>query len=231
MNLVIGYGEIGKAIGEVIGEHDYLDVDVTPTGKEYAVMHICIPFTSDFVKIVKAYMAKYKPKHVIVYSTVPIGTCEKIGQKVVHSPVEGRHPDLALSINTMERWIGTSDKKEGHYFTNFFEDLFMRVKVVTSSKFTEALKLLSTAEYGVNIAFADYKADVAEQIDMPYDLTKEWNLEYNRLYRELGLGKRFQKYVLDAPSGTIGGHCVVPNAKLLNFDYPDDMLDIIEDFE
>lgn len=232
--IVIGYGEIGQAVGEVIGDHWVVDVSKDSDEnipKKIDILHICFPYDDSFVGEVGNYIALYKPKHTIVYSTVPIGTCELIGPKVVHSPVEGRHPDLALSIQTMERWLGTASKTEAQYFTNFFEDRFMKIKVVGSSKFTEALKLLSTAEYGVNLVFADYKAEVAEQIGMPYELTKDWNLEYNRLYRELGLGRRFQKFVLDAPGGKIGGHCVVPNAKLLNETFSDDMLEMIEEME
>lgn len=237
-HMIAGYGEIGQAVNDVLDDGVSSIYVVDPRADIYNendrvtdILHICFPYSEGFVAAVVEYMNDYSPDHVIVYSTVPIGTCEKIGKNVVHSPIEGKHPDLELSIRTMERWLGTADKAEGQFFTQFFESLSMRVKVVGSSKFTEALKLLSTAEYGVNLVFADYKAEVADDIGMPYGLTREWNLEYNRLYRELGMGTRFQKFVLDAPNGKIGGHCVVPNSKLLNEDYPNDMLDLIEEME
>lgn len=230
MNLIIGYGQIGKAIKEVIGEADIIDESYpVPTGT-YEVMHICFPFSHVFVKEVKQYLADYHPDHVIIYSTLPIGTTKQI-PGVVHSPVEGKHPDLADSIRIMERWLGTESKSEAQFFTEYFQKKGLRVKAVGSSDYTEALKLLSTTEYGINIEFARYKAMVGESIGMSYELTKEWNIEYNRLYDDLGLGKTIQKFVLDAPDGPKGGHCVTPNAILLNEQYPSKLTEIVGEIE
>ena len=226
-NLIVGMGEIGKAVTETVGSAQTLDIEKKVIELPVEVMHICFPYTEHFKAEVRQYMLKYKPEHVIVYSTVPIGTCESIGKHVVHSFCEGKHPNLELSIQIMERWLGTSDKKEAQFFTSFFEDLFMRVKVVGSSKYTEALKLLSTTEYGVNIEFARYKKQVIDDLGMDFELTKEFNREYNRLYRELGLGNRFQKFILDAPEGPKGGHCVTSNAKLLYSQYPSELVRIV----
>jgi hypothetical protein len=131
----------------------------------------------------------------------------------------------------MERWLSYNALSEKDFFEGYFSSINMRYKSVSSTDFTEALKLLSTSEYGINIAFADYKQKVAESIGMPYGLTKEWNAEYNRLYHELGMGKRIKKYVLDKPNGACGGHCVVPNAKILNEQYPSELLEKIIDME
>lgn len=230
-SLVIGFGEIGKAVKAVTEAEFTMDKTYTivPTGVD--VMHICFPYSETFVEDVRAYMQQFEPLHVIVYSTVPIGTCEKIGDFVAHSPVEGKHPDLELSIRTMERWVGCDDEKELMFYRSFFGEMYMKVRAVPSSRFTEALKLLSTTEYGVNIAFAKYKADIADVLEMPYELMQEWNREYNRLYKELGMEKRFQKYVLDKPSGPIGGHCVVPNVELLGLDFPSPFLKIIKEVQ
>lgn len=225
-NIIIGYGEEGKAVGAVIGEHDFADEGSSPEKKKYDVMHICIPYGMDFVEVVEKYKEMYQPDHVVIYSTVAIGTTGEIAG-AVHSPVEGKHPDLELSIRTMERWIGTNTKEEGQFFVNYFEELGLRTKVVKSSDFTEALKLLSTTEYGLNIEFARYKAHVADQLGMDFELTKEWNREYNRLYKELGMDKRFQKFVLDAPDGPKGGHCVAPNAQILDSQYPGELTKIV----
>lgn len=225
-NLIIGYGEIGKAVGAVIGEHDWVDLTASLSIGKYDIIHICFPYTSYFVEHVMGYAQDWKPKHVIIWSTVPIGTTKQIGG-AVHSPVEGKHPDLALSIQTMERWVGCNEKVEGRFFANYFRDLGLRTKLVESSDFTEALKLLSTTEYGINIEFARYKKRVADKLGMDYELTKEWNREYNRLYHTLGMERRFQKFVLDAPEGPKGGHCVVPNARLLDEQFPSDLTKIV----
>lgn len=233
-SLVIGMGEIGQAVKSVFSSAHTMrtvDLDKEKTevfeGEKIIVMHICIPYSENFQKQVRDYIDRYSPKHVIIWSTVPIGTSKVISPKVIHSPVEGKHPDLELSIWQMERWIGHNDVQEGIFFVNYCNTVGLRTKLVENTDFTEALKLLSTTEYGVNIVFASYKARVAEEIGMDFDLAKDWNREYNRLYRQLGMDKRFQKYVLDPPQGKIGGHCVVPNAEILREVFPDAMLDMI----
>lgn len=227
-SIVIGMGQIGTAVKAVTESKYSLDsatqdrVDVL--GLRCEVMHVCIPYSDNFVAVVRGYCELIKPKHVAVWSTVPIGTCGSIDARIVHTPVEGRHPDLELSVRQMERWIGANDEAEGKWFAQYFHGLGLRTRAVSSSKFTEALKLISTTEYGVNIEFARYKKQIAHDLEMDYELMKQWNAEYNRLYQNLGLGDRFQKFVLDAPEGPKGGHCVTPNARLLYDQYPDEMV-------
>lgn len=226
--IIIGFGEIGKAVAAVIGETHIEDRSLNRSNnlvKNVEIMHICFPYTAEFEMNVDLYIRKYKPKHVIIYSTVPIGTSKQLG--AVHSPIEGKHPDLEMSIRQMERWIGTEDYNEGLFFANYFRELGLWVRLIKDSNYTEALKLLSTTEYGINIEFARYKAHVAEEIGMDYELTKEWNRVYNKLYRDLGLEKTFQKFVLDAPNGPKGGHCITPNAVLLDEQYPNDMVKVV----
>ncbi len=234
-HLIIGYGEIGQAIDEVISAQpgatvtvcdfeydlsvdDFYDVDV---------MHICFPYDDGFVIAVKQYIEIHSPSHVIIYSTLPIGTTEDIGHSMVHSPIEGKHPDLALSIQTMDRWIASKDFAELEFFTKMFLSLDIKTKIIGDPSYTEALKLLSTTEYGLNIEFARYKKHVADSIGMDYDLVKQWNQTYNKLYKDLGLGNKFHRYVLDPPEGPKGGHCVTPNALLLDKQYPNDMVKIV----
>lgn len=229
-HLIIGFGEIGKAIKQVMRENvsvydTALDNKRVPDTID--VMHICFPYSDTFVQDVKAYLARYEPRHVIVYSTVPIGTSKSIGEGIVHSPVEGKHPDLALSILHMERWLGADNTEEVQFLANMFQELGIRTRVIESSDFTEAIKLLSTTEYGINIEFARYKKEVADAIGMDYQLTKDWNTVYNKLYRNLGLDGRYQKFVLDSPVGSKGGHCIIPNARLLDGQYPNNMVKIV----
>lgn len=230
-NIIVGFGEIGKAVYAVIqGQTFIVDPPTYPMTPvpfdEVDVLHICFPYADDFPKAVLLYIALYKPLHVIIYSTLPIGTTKRI-PKAVHSPVEGKHPDLEMSIRLMERWIGYNDHEEGQFFANYFRDLGLKVKMVENTDCTEALKLLSTTEYGINIEFARYKKEVADAIGMDYQLTKTWNENYNRLYKDLGMEKRYQKYVLDAPVGPKGGHCVTPNAQILYGQYPNPLVEIV----
>lgn len=231
--LIIGYGEIGQALQKVIRANYILDLtEASPIlAAGCDVMHICFPYSDSFVTDVKNYVERYSPAHVVIYSTVPIGTTYDISPLAVHSPIEGKHPELEMSIRFMERWIGYNDTDEKFFFVNLFSSFGLRTKPVENTNFTEALKLLSTTEYGLNIEFARYKKKVAKSLGMDYKLTKEWNEEYNKLYRNLGMDKRYQKYVLDAPKGKKGGHCIVPNAQLLQQQFPDKLVAIVGEIE
>lgn len=218
-HLIIGLGEIGKAVYGIFPDAQTLDIEKKAIESPIDVMHICFTYGKGFLGQVLEYKEKYNPDHVVIWSTVPIGKTKKI-KGAVHAPVEGKHPDLEDSIRQMERWLGYNDEAEKYFYINLFNEVGIKVKPVENSDFTEALKLLSTTEYGINIEFARYKKHVADELGMDYELTKEFNIEYNKLYKTLGLEKKYQKFVLDAPEGDIGGHCIVPNAQLLGDQYP-----------
>ena len=235
-SLIIGQGEIGKAVKEVLGGHDKVSTYDSAQDNSFTfdvdtdILHICFPYSNEFIDQVKYYIKESKPWHVVIWSTVPIGTTGMI-RGAVHSPVEGRHPNLARSIKDSTRWIGTENEDEGKFFEAYFKSLMLNPRLVPDSLFTEALKLLSTTEYGVNIEFARYKQRIADSIGMDYNLAKEWNRDYNKLYRNLGASEKFQKYVLDAPLGPKGGHCVTPNARILFEQFPDELVKIVGEIE
>jgi hypothetical protein len=231
-DLILGYGQIGQAVQEAVcpDAHIYDPKRRNGRGASPDVMHVCFPYSDKFVRQVNDYIIRYEPDYVAIWSTVPIGTTKKIKWKAIHTPIEGKHPKLASSIKLMTRWIGYNDKPTANFFLEYFNQRRIQTRIVKNTNHTEALKLLSTTEYGLNIAFADYKAYVAESLNMDYELTKQWNRDYNQLYKELGL-RQFQKFILDAPNGFIGGHCIVPNAKLLGEQFPDDLVSKVIEME
>jgi UDP-N-acetyl-D-mannosaminuronate dehydrogenase len=235
-SLVVGMGQIGTAVAQTIAKcDDVLTYDVRDGAVvEIAavdILHVCIPFKDEasFLATVQYYIKFYKPMHVLIWSTVAIGTTKKING-AVHSPVEGRHPALTMSVRTMVRWLGANNEGEGEFFAKYFKELWIKPHVVNNSDFTEFLKLRSTSRFGINLAFAEYESSVASELGMDYRLLKDFDRDYNKLYRNLGMDWA-QRYVLNAPGGKIGGHCVVPNAKLLDAQFPSDFLKRIIEME
>ena len=225
-SLIIGLGEIGKSVKEVIEPFDKVSTyDINQENfktPQIDVMHICFPYDeATFEKSVQDYITKYEPKHVIVWSTVQIGTCKRLG--ITHTPVEGRHPKLAESIRKMRRWVGSCDEDELRFFIKYFEDRAFTVNGVSNSDFTEFLKLRSTSKYGINLVWTDYEKSVADSLKMDFTLLKDFDTDYNDLYQELGMPWA-QRYILDAPDNGLGGHCLIENAVLLDEQYPSNML-------
>lgn len=227
-SLVIGKGQIGQSLYKVLKKHKSVFIrDVK--GPQYSnidVLHIAFPYSETFVADVANYIEQYNPGLTIVYSTVPIGTCEQVGPYTVHSPIEGRHPHLATSIELGVRWIGCGDEDTAMMAVTFWSEFVKVIRTTSSSKDTEFLKLRSTAKFGINLVWTDYEKSVADAIGMGFDALKQFDEDYNELYDNLGM-HQFQRYILDAPEGRIGGHCVTPNAELLDKQYPNDMLKMI----
>ena len=233
-HLIIGLGEIGRSVQSLVSERESdtvygydMNDDVLPDiSRELMVMHICFPYSDNFVKQVKEYSIKYQPRHILIWSTVAIGTTRLLKHNAVHTPVEGKHPDLRRSIQTMYRWLGSTSSSELNWFVVYFRDMGLRTRKIKNPETTEALKLLSTTKYGINIVFADYVKKVFDEIGSDFEDSKQWDKDYNELYWNLRM-PQFQKFVLDAPEGKIGGHCIRENAAILQEDYDDDILDLI----
>lgn len=230
-HLVIGVGQIGTAVwGNLVSAK----LDVTPLEKDeplkgdYDVLHVCFPPSDSFVSDVKRYQVRFNAKCTIIYSSTPIGVTKQI-PKAVHTPVEGVHPRLEYSIKTFKRWIGYNDLETAEIAKLIWEEI-TDVELVKNSDFTEFLKLASTSKYGINIVWAQYMADTAKQLGMEYKLVKDWDRSYNQLYTKMHL-PHYRKYILDPPNGPIGGHCIVPNAEILDEQFPSDLLKMIKDLK
>jgi hypothetical protein len=222
--VLIGYGEIGKGVFDVfsmyhdITPHDP-DQNKTAVGK-YDIMLVTIPPIKGFVQVIKDYQKQYGVKSTIVFGTTPIGTCSQID--AVHCPVEGRHPNLAESIRITDKWLGGKDKLAHRFIT----EAEFTIHQLDRPEFTEFLKLRSTTVYGLNIEFARYSKDVCDSLGLNFEETKEWDKWVNRIYSHFGMDWA-RRYILDAPEGPKGGHCVTPNAKILNKQFPNKMVKIV----
>lgn len=233
ISMVIGRGQIGRAVAEVLAREDtVLTYDRSDDKLNYQyidIIHICFPYSETFVEDVREYEKIFGEKPIVIWSTVPVGTTRKI-DGAVHSPVEGVHPKLAESIRKMTRWVGANDNYIAEYYIDYFGRFDFKTEIVENSDFTEFLKLRSTSKYGINIVWAYYEAQVAKQLGMDYKRVQDFDRDYNALYHELGMNWA-QRYILDEPTGKIGGHCVVPNAELLDEQFPSELLKLIKEMK
>jgi hypothetical protein len=210
-HLVIGLGEVGKAVQAVL-QCDGYDYQNAPSEKEvsYDMLHICFPHSDTFVETVMEYMHKYVPKYVVVHSTVPVGTCDEHGW--IHSPVRGVHPNLELGIRTFTKYFGglNSDVPAME-----FHHLGIETVATTHARDTEALKLWDTTQYGIMIILEKEIYAYCKRNNLSFDLVYHHaNKTYNKGYTELGRPEVVRPY-LAQHDGPIGGHCVMPNARIM----------------
>lgn len=214
-HLIIGSGEVGRALYNVLKKHYRVfirDKDDKLEDK-FDILHICYPSIKNFVKISKDYIKKYKPSLVIIHSTIPVGTTKKIASFAVHSPIRGIHPHLEKGIKTFVKYFGGKKAKEA---AKIFSKIGIKTLAFKKPEITELIKILDTTYYGWNIIFNKevkkicdkYKLDFNEVYTIP-------NKDYNNGYKKLGM-LHVIRPVLKYMPGKIGGHCIISNCHLLN---------------
>lgn len=215
-NLVIGNaGQIGSAIQRILECDGYDNVNANEMPSEhYDALHITIPYSENFIEIVKKYLNIYEPDICIIHSTVPIGTTEQI-PNAVYSPCRGVHPELEKGIRTFVKYFA-GDKSD--VAAGIFKEKGMTCTIARYPKATrslEAAKLWDTTQYGWNIVLekAIHTYCVENNLDFKLVYTL-FNESYNYGYEKLGF-PQYKKYILEHRIGKIGGHCVIPNLELL----------------
>lgn len=219
-HLIIGLGEVGNALVKVFkadGEDKFQNIEASQ--KSYKFLHIAFPYSDKFIDEVKKYQEKYSPKYTIIHSTVPVGTSDKCDAH--HSPVRGVHPHLADSILTFKKFIGGPE-----CFDIASEFKHFRINCVCTryTRNTEALKLWDTTQYGnfimLNKEIYDYCLKNDLDFNIVYTLANE---TYNEGYTKM-LRPEVMRPYLEYRNEPIGGHCVIPNCKLLDSDTPKNIL-------
>ncbi len=207
-HLIVGYGEVGKAIYKIVGGQYTSRTASTWKDDPVDVVHICIPYSDTFNYDVKFYAGF--GNLTIVHSSVPVGTCDALG--VVHSPILGVHPHLEEGVRTFPKYFGGKNAKQA---ARIFKDLGLKTKVVKYASDTEAAKLWDTTAYGRMIMLEKEIYAWCEKNKRDFNLIyTQWTKMYNEGYTKLGKSNVVRP-VLKHVEGPIGGHCVTSNAKLL----------------
>ena len=215
--LIVGMGEVGKALFEVLKDYRKVGIDKESILEQehlmqsIEIMHITFPYSENFIDEVKKYQEKYQPKYTVIHSTVPVGTSRKC--EAIHSPIRGLHPNLETGIKQFVKFIGGEKASE---VADYFRRAGIRVMLFDNSDTTEAMKLWDTQYYLECIRFAQrvkkYCDDKGLNFHEVYTLA---NQTYNEGYKELG-HPEFVRPVLQPIIKPIGGHCLLPNEKMLN---------------
>lgn len=228
---VLGFGEVGQAIAKFYKNPKIKDLNRDDGFSGVEILHVCIPWSKNFIKIVKAIIKETNPKLVIVHSTVAPGATKKLGKIAVHSPVRGIHPHLFEGIKTFVKYIGADDKKAGELAKSHLESLGIKTKVFYPSTTTEIGKLLDTSYYGLAIAWHGEMKKICDKFGINFEeAVTDFNKTYNQGYTKLGKANVVRP-VLYPPEGGIKGHCIAPNTKILKKYFKSGALDLILKYE
>jgi UDP-N-acetyl-D-mannosaminuronate dehydrogenase len=207
--LVVGLGEIGQPLLEILrGAHDAAGRDVEDRPFDgVEVLHICFPYSPDFVASTARYVSLYEPRVVVVNSTVVPGTTteiqEKTGVAAVYSPVRGKHARMAEELRSYRKFVAGTSEQAVALVEAHFAAAGMTTQRMASPEALELAKLLETSYFGMLVAWAQEMDRFADAVGADYWETTAF-LEEIDFFPPVG----FQP-------GYIGGHCVMPNLNLL----------------
>ncbi len=237
--LVVGVGEVGRSLFELIAESKKFgvycfdinkekiqEIKVNDLPKKIDILHVCYPCINqeDFVNTTVDYIKRFNSELTIINSSVPPRTTEKIhqlsGGHIVHSPIRGMH----TSIETMKRdlmfwtkYVGGVNKKSVELACRHFEELGFKTKVLSGTAETELAKLFSTT----------YRAWMIACFQEMHRISRKFGADFNQITDFL---EDTHKVRFDRPihfPGIIGGHCLISNAELLLKKYDSEFIKLI----
>jgi len=236
IDLLIGHGEVGRALAEILGERRTLGIHDPPRGLHWTAaqadanggvdwLHIAYPWHKEFLETTLSYWLQFRPRHVVIHSTVPVGTTSRIVRSleqpeaknsITFSPIRGIHPHLGRYLREFPKWYAASDA-EGRSVESYFQSCGLQTRRAPSSEILEYMKLLETTEYGYRIALwqdierqnARYEVRGGANESESLTAIKEWLFEKRKVYD----GDRGLAPIMFG--GVVGGHCVTQNWELL----------------
>ena len=226
-----GKGQVGSALARFYDKSLIKDLEINEFVPDLDILHVCIPWSDNFTRIVEDAIKDYSPKLTIIHSSVAIGTTWDLTRRfgnVVHSPVRGVHPYLYEGLKTFVKFVGADDENTGRKAVRHLIKAGMPARFLGPSRETELGKLLDTTYYGSCIAFHDYADFLCKNLFCDFDnVMTKFNSTYNKGYRKLKKGNVIRP-ILYPPRSKVGGHCIVPNIEILRkqFGY-DPMLESI----
>jgi UDP-N-acetyl-D-mannosaminuronate dehydrogenase len=239
--LVVGLGEIGRPMFEILREsgmfsvygidinekkmHD-LKQDKSMFPSEFDVLHVCILCTDldEFVNIIFGYIQRFKPKLVIINSTVQPGTIMKVQAccdcHVVHSPIRGVHSSkehMKWEIKRWTKYVGGASPEAAMLAQDHFKKMGLKTKVLKSCAETELAKLFETTYRAWMIVCFQEMHRISRHLEASLDDIVDFIEDTHRVR-------------LDRPvmfPDVIGGHCQIPNTRLLLKSYNSELLQLI----
>ena len=239
-DVILGMGEVGQTLFDLLVDRKFdcvgIDLDDSKCKKyseneviknpEY--LHVCLPGElTGFTDIVLDWIDKIKNiQVVIIHSTVKPGTTKIIQEKltipILFSPVRGVHKRFLNDIKKYTKFISFDGIKIDPKIKTDLENRFEKIEWMSTTKTAELAKILvDTTYYGWLINYAQITKMICEKENVDFDEMWKFADEIHE-----NLGNRPKMF-----PGIIGGHCVIPNLDLIEYENLDMIKKINEMYE
>ncbi len=227
-DIVVGLGEIGNPILKLLSKNNLVvgfDIDKKLMNEkqfqsleklETSFIHICIPFTKNFVTNVLAIYNKLKPRCVVIHSTIEPNTTKTLQKKlpipVIYSATRGVHKRMLHDLKRYTKFFAIEDDAPDKVwavktFSKIMKKSCVKTKRISKPITLELAKIVcDTSYYGWLISYAQISNVIAMKHGANYDEMWSFADEIHKF-----LGNRPKMF-----PGFIGGHCVIPNLQLIN---------------
>ena len=178
-------------------------------------LHICIPFTNNFVSHVTNLYKQFKPQIIVIHSTISPGTTKIIQSKlpipIIYSATRGVHKRMLSDMKKYVKFYSVEPTApSANWASKEYEKLLkkcsIKVKKMSTPITLELAKIVvDTSYYGWLITYAQLSNMIAIENKVNYD--EMWSF-----------ADEIHKYLGNRPKmfpGFIGGHCVIPNLDLI----------------
>ena len=231
--LIIGLGEVGRPLYEILSEK-FVDVygydsdrsktihELKAIPKPIEIMHIAYPYTGgEFIDSTINYIRSFNPRLVIIHSSIPPRTTRLIQSKtdsvIAYSPVRGKHPDLKEHLRFWTKWISAVNQAGIELAKRHLEEAGFKVKVAKDPESLELAKLWETIYRAAMIACWQEIHRISKDLGADIKVVAEFIQEVHEV-----LGDRPLYY-----PDVIGGHCLIPNTRILAEIVDSDLLSFI----
>ena len=229
-DIILGMGEVGETLFRLLEERnvDSIGIDVDSSKcKNYSkndhiknpeYLHVCLPGElSEFMDITLNWINKIEGlEAVLIHSTIKPGTTKKIQEKakipVLFSPIRGVHKRFLDDIKKYTKFISSDKENIDPKIKLDLEKRFEKIDWMSTTKTAELAKILvDTTYYGWLINYAQITKMICEKEGIDFDEMWKFADEIHE-----NLGNRPKMY-----PGIIGGHCVIPNLNLIEYENMD----------
>ena len=239
-DIILGMGEVGSTLFDLLVDRKFYCVGIDSDNskckkiseneviKNPEYLHVCIPGELiKFSDIVLNWIDKIKNlQGVVIHSTVKPGTTKTIQEKssipILFSPVRGVHKRFLTDIKKYTKFISFDGKEIDLKIKKDLESRFEKVDWMSTTKTAELAKILvDTTYYGWLINYAQITKMICEKENIDFDEMWKFADEIHK-----NLGNRPKMF-----PGIIGGHCVIPNLNLIEYENLDMIKKINEMYE
>ncbi|MCJ8305524.1 MAG: GDP-mannose dehydrogenase [Nitrosopumilus sp.] len=239
-DIILGMGEVGETLFDLLVERNFdcIGIDVNDSKcKNYSknsiienpeFLHVCLPGElTGFEDITSNWIGNLEDlKAVVIHSTVIPGTTKNIQKKskvpILFSPVRGVHKRFSEDIKKYTKFISSDTELADQSIKSDLEKRFHKIDWMSTTKTAELAKILvDTTYYGWLINYAQITKMICEKEGVDFDEMWKFSDEIHE-----NLGNRPKMY-----PGIIGGHCVIPNLNLIEYENLDMIKKINEMYE